>query len=72
MPCKFELDLEKKLEFECCNKIFVCVFVFHFLYLKSDFRNSSWSFGRLSWGRITDKLVVTGKIYLCFNCSTLA
>jgi len=39
------------------------------LNLKSDFRNSSLSFVRLNWGRITDKLAITIKTSLKFNFS---
>jgi len=38
-------------------KYFSSVFISFFLHLKLDFRHSSLSFVRLSWGRITNKLV---------------
>jgi len=53
------------------KKFYVGIFVFLFLYKSHIFRNSSLNFVGLSWGRITDKLVIilllTGKVLLKFD-----
>jgi len=51
---KLELNL-KKLKLEWSQKIFVWICIFFFLHLKPDFRDSSLSFVRYSWGRKLNK-----------------